>query len=985
MEKAFRKTGIDIIGDAPWGTHLCQFYETREDLVDILAPYFKAGLENNEFCMWITSEPLKVEDAKAALKKVVKNLDHFIKKGQIEILDYSEWYTKSRKFGADEALQGWVNKENEAVKRGYDGLRLAGNTFWLEERDWRDFADYEVAVNNVIGKYRMLAVCSYSLDKCGASEVIDVVSNHQFALIRREGKWVIIESSDRKRAEETLRESEEKYYTLFEESRDAIVITTREGKFIDINKAGLELFGYTKEELMILNIRETYANPDDRLRFQQKIEREGFVRDRELKYRKKDGTEMDCLITSTLRQAIDGSILGYQGIIRDITERKRAEEALRESKGKYQALVETINDVIYAVDPSGVITYISPAVKRITKYELEELIGRNFFVFVHEADREKLRNRLRELFEGVARPFEYRLVDKDGSTIWVRSFSAIVRSESGTIVSITGVLSDITERKQAEEELIEREAFNFALFEYNPIQTVVVDLEGKVTGFNLAKKRSGDRLPNIGDAMYKDYAGGHETDMYGELMNCIRSGEEKEFPEEKYGDKVLSITISPFPKGAVIISQDITERKRAEEVVRRSEEEAKRLAQENAIVAEIGRITSSTLNIEEIYERFAGEMHKLIDFERVAMNIIDPEERTFIIPYVSGLQVADRRTGDVIPLAGTGTEEIMRTRSSLFILDKDWESVISRCPGLSPIFKAGFQSVMMVPLISKNDVIGVLNIQSMRRNAYTETDLRIAERIGIQISGAIASAQLFSERMRAEEERERLLADLEAKNKEMEAYVYTVSHDLKAPLVSLNGFSGALQKEYESQLGEEGKHYLERIQANVAHMDDLITSLLELSRIGQVIGSIEEIDVAALLREIQNALAVRLKEAGAEFVVQEPLPTVHADRGRIHQVFANLIDNAVKFRSAERALRIEVGCRQESGFYRFHVADNGIGIVPEYHEQIFAPFRKLHPEIEGVGIGLALVKKIVEHHGGRVWVYSEAGKGSTFYFTIPRG
>jgi PAS domain-containing protein len=207
MEKAFRKTGIDIIGDAPWGTHFCQFYETREDLVDILVPFFKAGLESNEFCMWITSEPLKVKDAKAALKKAVKNLDHFIKKGQIEILDYSEWYTKSGKFDADHVLRSWVEKENRALKRGYDGLRLSGNTFWLRERDWRNFTDYEKEVNKVIGKYRMIAVCAYPLAKCGASEVIDVVSNHQFALIRREGKWVIIESSARKRAEEELKKS----------------------------------------------------------------------------------------------------------------------------------------------------------------------------------------------------------------------------------------------------------------------------------------------------------------------------------------------------------------------------------------------------------------------------------------------------------------------------------------------------------------------------------------------------------------------------------------------------------------------------------------------------------------------------------------------------------------------------------------------------------------------------------------------------------
>jgi PAS domain S-box-containing protein len=241
-----------------------------------------------------------------------------------------------------------------------------------------------------------------------------------------------------------------------------------------------------------------------------------------------------------------------------------------------------------------------------------------------------------------------------------------------------------------------------------------------------------------------------------------------------------------------------------------------------------------------------------------------------------------------------------------------------------------------------------------------------------------------TERERAEEERERLLAELEAKNRELQSFVYTVSHDLRAPLISLDGFSSVLQKEFHDQLGGEGKHYLERIQANVAHMDALIMDLLELSRIGRVVGAIEEIDVAALLREIQEELAVELEEARAEFMVQEPLPAVRGDRGRIRQVFVNLIDNTVKFKSEERPLRIEVGCQEERDFYRFYIADSGIGIARQYQEQIFAPFQQLDAETEGVGMGLALlVKKIVEHHGGRVWVESESGKGATFYFTVP--
>ena len=243
--------------------------------------------------------------------------------------------------------------------------------------------------------------------------------------------------------------------------------------------------------------------------------------------------------------------------------------------------------------------------------------------------------------------------------------------------------------------------------------------------------------------------------------------------------------------------------------------------------------------------------------------------------------------------------------------------------------------------------------------------------------------QDVTERKRAEEERERLLAEIAAKNQELESFVYTISHDLRAPLVSMDGFYSLLKRESQDQLGEQGQHYLERIRANVAHMNTLVTELLELSRIGRVVGPEEEIDVGVLLREIEKGLVLKLEQEGVEFIVQQPLPAVRGDRGRIRQVFANLIENAVKFRSLERGLRIEVGCEEERGFYRFHVRDNGIGILPQYQEQIFEPFRQLDRGIEGVGMGLALVKRIVAYHRGRFWVESELGKGSTFYFTIP--
>ncbi len=211
MKEKLRKTSIDIVGDVPWGTHFCQFYQTKQDLIEILVPYFKMGLESNELCVWITSEPLSRKEATEALKKQASNLDDYIREGQIEILDHSQWYTKPGYFDSEQVLRGWVEKEKQALRNGFDGLRLTGNTLWLQKRDWQDFTEYEAAVNSVIGNFRMLAICTYCLDKCGASEIMDVVSNHQFALIKREGKWVIIESAEHKKVADALRRSEERY------------------------------------------------------------------------------------------------------------------------------------------------------------------------------------------------------------------------------------------------------------------------------------------------------------------------------------------------------------------------------------------------------------------------------------------------------------------------------------------------------------------------------------------------------------------------------------------------------------------------------------------------------------------------------------------------------------------------------------------------------------------------------------------------------
>ena len=188
-----RNSGITLVGDLPWGTHFCQFYKTRKDLLDMLVPYFRAGLENNELCVWVTSDFVTEEDALKAMKKSVPGFAGYLDKGQIEIFPYTDWYLKGGSFDLNRTLNMWMEKHDGALSRGFAGLRVSGNPYWIDnKKDWDDFAAYEAEINNVIGGTRLLVLCTYSLKKCGVTEILDVIKNHEFALAMNQGTWQLV-------------------------------------------------------------------------------------------------------------------------------------------------------------------------------------------------------------------------------------------------------------------------------------------------------------------------------------------------------------------------------------------------------------------------------------------------------------------------------------------------------------------------------------------------------------------------------------------------------------------------------------------------------------------------------------------------------------------------------------------------------------------------------------------------------------------------
>jgi PAS domain S-box-containing protein len=251
------------------------------------------------------------------------------------------------------------------------------------------------------------------------------------------------------------------------------------------------------------------------------------------------------------------------------------------------------------------------------------------------------------------------------------------------------------------------------------------------------------------------------------------------------------------------------------------------------------------------------------------------------------------------------------------------------------------------------------------------------------IQGVLGIYEDITERKRAEAEREALIAELETKNAELERFTYTVSHDLKSPLVTVQGFLGFLEQDAVKGDMERLHADIQYIQRATDTMHHLLNDLLELSRIGRVINPPEDVPFADLVQEALEHVAGQITARDVHVAIASEFPTIQGDRRRLIEVVQNLVENAMKFMGEQTEPRIEIGSTSIGHDIVFYVADNGLGIAPQYQEKIFGLFERLDPTVEGTGIGLALVKRIIEVHGGRIWVESDGpGQGSTFYFTV---
>jgi len=390
-------------------------------------------------------------------------------------------------------------------------------------------------------------------------------------------------------------------------------------------------------------------------------------------------------------------------------------------------------------------------------------------------------------------------------------------------------------------------------------------------------------------------------------------------------------------------------------------------------------IVTGTLERSEAVDRILEQLERVIHYNSASVQLINGN--VLEIVSMRGLDFNRADIGMRFPLNEQEPAYPVVQGGLPYVL---YDNVQNSFPAFNDIPHDDIRAWMAVPLKVKGLVLGIIALDGKRIGQFTERDANLAVTYANQVAIALENARLFSELQSKFAERQRLIGELENKNSELERFTYTVSHDLKSPLVTINGFLGFLEQDVAEGNSERMKRDMQRIYEAVKKMQSLLNELLELSRIGRMMNAPENIPFESLVRDALDIVQGRLTEQKVTVQIQPNLPAIYGDRPRLVEVLQNLLDNAAKYMGDQPEPRIEIGCRNPGeGQPIFFVKDNGMGIEPQFHERVFGLFNKLDPRSEGTGVGLALVRRIIEVHGGRIWIESETGHGSTFLFTLP--
>lgn len=855
---------------------------------------------------------------------------------------------------------------------------------------------------------------------------------------------------------DTSAESGQEYKSLLDNAPDGICVHT-DGIIVYANKALFEIFGAkTAEDLLGTTVAE-HVHPSvrtlvsDRIAYVQTGIEQGRIEELLIRV---DGTPFDADVIS-IAVTYRGKP-SVQSILRNITEEKRVQEALRESEALFRSQFEFGNIGIAITSPSDRRWLrVNRRLCDMLGYSERDLLQKTWVDITHPNDlNTDLKNFDQMLADEIeAYEIDKRFIRKDRTVIHAHLTVSCCRNPDRSVGFMIACIQDITTQKMAEQAMRDSENRLRFLLNNAPVAIVVSTVDGQIDSFNshflelmkLPSREAGfafnsknayvtqdERQRLIKKLRQENLINNHET-----VLRCF----DGTFIDVAMTMKWISVSAMSGKEGFITVIIDITERRRAEEILHSSDATRRALmnASQDAMFLMDGEGNFLAMNDAEAkrfdkpLDQVSGtNLYSLLppDIARQRKTYFDQAERSRKPVHFQDEWKGMWLENTIIPVPDSGGNATTFAVYSRDITERrQWEEALRLAEfsiehsGVSTIWfdRNGRiarvnEAVCRALGYTREELLGMTIqkidphfqtaekwdagwrwVQSHSVNAVFESHHR--DKAGNVFPVEVASSffdyggqeYIFSfihditERKEAEERLQQALREQERSNAELTQFAYVASHDLQEPLRMVASFVELLAKRYHDQLDERANTYIKYAVEGASRMQSLIQGLLSYSRVHTRGKEFEGVDCNEVMWEVLSNLRRMTAEKGAT-VECERLPVIQADRTQMVQLFQNLVQNAVAFRGAGPCL-VKVGVRKERGEYIFSVRDNGIGIEPQYFERIFAIFQRLNPrdKYPGTGIGLSICKRIVERHGGRIWVESKPGRGSTFLFTIPQG
>jgi PAS domain S-box-containing protein len=745
---------------------------------------------------------------------------------------------------------------------------------------------------------------------------------------------------DRKRAEEELLESQQALTDFVENAIVCLHWIDSDGTIIWANQAELDLLGYTREEYIGHSITEFHADRTAIEDILQKLLTDQLVQEYETDLRCKDGSIRHVLIDSNSSWRND-KFVRTRCFTRDITDRKRTEDALRQSEQKFRAIFDGTFQFMGVLNHEGIVTEANRTALDAIAVNLEDVVGLPFWAtpwWTHSPVlQEQLKQAIARAAQGELVRFEAEHILADGTSVFVDFTLKPVFDESGKVIMLIPEGRDVSDRKQAETQLRQQEAFLKSIYNGTEQAIFVVDItaagELRYAGFNPVSER-------YAGVTHAQIQGKTPEEAFGEAFGstlrqnyerCLQAGTSITYEEllEFESHRIWTLTtLVPLRDEQDRIyriigtATDISDRKRTEEALRESEQ----------------------------------RLQSMLDYSTALIYMKDPQGRYMMI----------NRSYEI--LFHLNRNEV-KGKTDQDIFPKE----------IADAFQANDREAIAAGVALEKEEVAP---HDDGPHTYLSIKFPLFD-AGGAIYAVCGMSTDISDRKQAEVSLQNQKQDLARSNGELQQFAYVASHDLQEPLRMITSYLELLERRYKGRLDAKADKFIAYAVDGATRMQTLINDLLSYSRVGTQEKGWESVACEKIVQNVLIDLQVTIAQSNA-VITYAPLPQVNADPSQLTQLFQNLLSNAIKFRR-EEPLHIHIEVKRTNDKWLFSVRDNGMGIDTQYMDRIFIIFQRLHSRTEypGTGIGLAVCKKIVERHEGRLWVESQLGQGSTFFFTLP--